>query len=489
MDHPKPQTGSGCLTLFALPFCGAGLFSLFQAYKQFAEGPADWEKTTMLAIAGLVFSGAGFGMIGASRYGLAKAHETEQLKQTYPDSPWMWRAEWTTGRVPGSDRSTMLLAWAFAAFWNLISAPILFIFPEEFFDKGNKFALIGLLFPAVGAGLLVWAVRATLRWRKFGSSTFEMTTLPGVIGGPLRGTIHTALRRPPETGVQVQLNCIRRVVTRGRNGSTNETILWQEDYVAGAERLYAGERGITIPVEFRVPYDSLETSSEDSDNQILWRLQVAAAVAGIDYGTQFEVPVFKTAQSSAEPQPSSSFSILRNDPANAFDPANATIRVRPSALGGTEYYFGPARNLGAAIAMLFFTAIWAGAIWLMLHVGAPVFFPIIFGLLLLLFVLILADLLFQTTRVTVESGTVKIRNSTLGMGSAKEIPCAEVTEVKLGSSMQQQPTATQSGRMYYDLEIHRKYGKRVKAGNHIRNKREAEWLAAEMRRQIEAHQS
>jgi hypothetical protein len=69
---------------------------------------------------------------------------------------------------------------------------VLLIFPKEFFDKGNKLAVLGLLFPAVGAGLLVWAVRATLRWRKFGSSTFEMTTLPGVIGGPLRGTIHTA---------------------------------------------------------------------------------------------------------------------------------------------------------------------------------------------------------------------------------------------------------------------------------------------------------
>lgn len=443
----------------------------------------------MLAIAGVVFSGVGFGLIAFGRYGQGKVHETEQLKQTYPGTPWMWRTEWTTGRVPSTDRSTMFFVWVFAAFWNLISAPLLLMVPREFFDKGNKLALLGLLFPAVGAGLLVWAVRATLRWRKFGSSTFEMTTLPGVIGGPLRGMIHTGLRQAPEAGAQVQLNCIRRVVSRGRNGSTHESILWQEDYVASAERLYAGEQGITIPVEFRVPHDCLETNSEDQDNQVIWRLQSAAAVAGVDFDTQFEIPVFKTAQSSAAPQPDSGFSSVRNDPANAFDPATATVRVGPSALGGTEYYFGAARNLGSAISMLFFTLIWAGAIWLMVHLGAPILFPILFGLFLLIFLLILTDLLFETTRVIIESGSVKVRNSTLGITSGKEVPCAEITEVKLGSSMQQQPTATQAGRVYYDIEIHRKYGKRIKAGQHIRNKREAEWLAAEMRRQIEAYQS
>jgi hypothetical protein len=139
--------------------------------------------------------------------------------------------------------------------------------------------------------------------------------------------------------------------------------------------------------------------------------------------------------------------------------------------------------------MLFFTVIWVGSIWLMLHLGAPIFFPIIFGLFLLLFVFFLIDMLFGTTRVIIESGTVKIRNSTLGMGSAKDIPCAEIKEIKLGSGMQQQPTLTQAGHIYYDIEIHRKYGKLVKAGEHIRNKREAEWLAAEMRKQVDGYQS
>jgi hypothetical protein len=42
---------------------------------------------------------------------------------------------------------------------------IWFFLPAEL-AKGNRLALIGLIFPFVGVGLLVWAVRATLRWRK-----------------------------------------------------------------------------------------------------------------------------------------------------------------------------------------------------------------------------------------------------------------------------------------------------------------------------------
>ena len=50
--------------------------------------------------------------------------------------------------------------------------------------------------------------------------------------------------------------------------------------------------------------------------------------------------------------------------------------------------------------------------------------------------------------------------------------------------MQQSQTATQSAKAYYDIEIHRKFGKKVKAGRNIRNKREAEWIVEQMRRRI-----
>ena len=91
------------------------------------------------------------------------------------------------------------------------------------------------------------------------------------------------------------------------------------------------------------------------------------------------------------------------------------------------------------------------------------------------------DLWFSTTRVVIGAGKVKIRRSTLGVASTKEIPFSEIEEVKLSIGMQQSKTATQSAKAYYDIEIHRKFGKKVKAGRNIRNKREAEWIVEQMR--------
>ena len=174
-----------------MPFCATGLFALYQFANQLHEGSRDWEKTAGLGIAGLAFAGVGFGLVVMGRYGQAKLRERDQLKQLHPGTPWMWRRDWAEGRVNGSNRSTMIFAWAFAGIWNLISAPMLIFLPEEVLEKGNHLAALGALFPIVGVGLLYWAAKATLRWRKFGACSFEMTTLPGVIGGRVRGGVST----------------------------------------------------------------------------------------------------------------------------------------------------------------------------------------------------------------------------------------------------------------------------------------------------------
>ena len=63
-------------------------------------------------------------------------------------------------------------------------------------EQGNRLALIGLLFPVVGAGLLVAAVRATWRERKFGVSVLELFVAPGDLGRVIgrQGRTASALR-------------------------------------------------------------------------------------------------------------------------------------------------------------------------------------------------------------------------------------------------------------------------------------------------------
>ena len=354
----ETKTGAGCLTLFALPFAVVGVVTGYFAIKMLIAGPDDWQQVFLLSIFTVTFGGVGFGLMFAAQWGKRKIAEDERLRGLHPDEPWMWKSEWASGRIAGSSKETMWFAWGFGILWNLISCPTLIFLPEEI-EKGNHLAALGLIFPVVGVGLLWWAIRSTLRFRKFGTSTLQVETLPSVIGGTLRGTGHTRLQEKPAEGVKVSLRCVRRHESRGKNSSSSERMIWEDARTLGSEHLYRGREGIDVPIDFHIPFDNQSSDDSDQYNKIIWRVGASAEVAGVDYETKFEVPVFKTADSSEEAPKGDKFGFVSSSEPE-FDPKTAMVVVRPSALGGTEYYFGAAWNLGPAVGMTFFFLLFAG---------------------------------------------------------------------------------------------------------------------------------
>jgi hypothetical protein len=153
-----------------------------------------------------------------------------------------------------------------------------------------------LLFPAIGVLLLAGAVFALLRRRRYGVSVLELATLPAPVGRALAGMVRTKAVFDPAGGFVVRLECVRRTVTgSGKHRSTHETLRWSgERTIPGAT---ADARGIAIPVAVAIPPEAQATDGTNPRDRVLWRLQVSAAVDGIDFGTQFEVPVFRTAES------------------------------------------------------------------------------------------------------------------------------------------------------------------------------------------------
>ena len=86
----------------------------------------------------------------------------------------------------------------------------------------------------------------------------------------------------------------------GKNRSTSERILWTDEQQAGTGV------GDAVPVAFYIPNDCRETDSDNADNIVLWRLKVTAKEPGVDDAAQFEVPVFKVAETPEQIQPSGS---------------------------------------------------------------------------------------------------------------------------------------------------------------------------------------
>ena len=337
---------------------------------------------------------------------------------------------------------------------------------RESMAKGNHLALIALLFPAVGLGLLVWALRATARFRRYGVSTLELATLPAPVGHALEGLVRTPRELRPPDGFQVTLRCIRRVTRgSGRNRSTSETTLWQEERRVPAT-------GVGVPIAFPIPADAVPSDPGRGGDRVLWRLDVAADVPGVDYASSFEVPVFRTAASDqprtpAETAAADAFAL----PADYRQPATSRIQVSTTRRG-TEIYYPRARNPGMAGGLTAFTALWVGATWLAAALDAPLVFPLVFGAFGLLLAAFVLDAWLTVTRVTVGDGRVAVASGWLAPSREKVVTAGEMSDVttRIG--------AQAGGTVYYDVMVMTTAGKRVAAGRGIRDKREAEWLAA-----------
>jgi hypothetical protein len=454
----------GCGVLFLLPFAGFGVFAAVKAMGAAQAG--DWGQAGYGAIFALVFGGVGFGGLVGLAAGRRRLIQAEALKARNPDAPWLWRADWAQGRITDSSRTEMWTAWAFTAFWNLVSFPGAVLGGWHAVQAGNRLAWLAFLFPAVGVGLLAWAVRATLRYRRYGTSRLDLSTLPGAVGHVLEGTVRTPSDIRPAGGFQVSLSCIRRETTgTGKSRSTTERVLWQEE-----RRSMGGAGG--LPVAFAIPHDASPCDASDPDNRVLWRLRVTGDVPGVDYAASFEVPVFRTSATDAPlTDEDRAVAAATQVPADYRQPAGSRIRVSATARG-TEISFPPGRNPAFAAGITVFTAIWIGAIVLTLVLHAPILFPIVFGAFGVVLVYLMLDAWLGVTRVMVGEGKVTVATGWLSPRRERTLRASEVAGVsaRIGSQSGTTP--------YYDIAIETTAGNRIPAGGTVRDKREAEWLAA-----------
>ena len=72
--------GAGCLTIFALPFCGIGLWLACDVVNRLTRGVEDWQQFAMVAMGVLAFGGSGFGLLIWSRIAARKLAEESRLK-------------------------------------------------------------------------------------------------------------------------------------------------------------------------------------------------------------------------------------------------------------------------------------------------------------------------------------------------------------------------------------------------------------------------
>ncbi|MGE9292021.1 MAG: hypothetical protein ACQKBW_00275, partial [Puniceicoccales bacterium] len=325
---PQGKLPAVFMILFGMLFAGASVLIISEADE---KGP---EEAMMVFIMGSIFIVVGMGISLTGIYLFKKALKQTKLKERHQDEPWMTNETWASGRIKDGSISGCIFLIIFATVWNTISwAALIAIYTDEKNqEEAAKYFI--LLFPFTGLIIAVIAVYQLLRWMKFGTSVFEMAEVPGVIGGSLGGVIKAKAGIRPRTGVHLSLKSIhRRVTGSGKNRTTHDNTLWETEQVISQDSIQVTGRHSFIPVLFDIPYDCEQTHKISGSEEYLWSMKASAKMDGIDYGSSFTVPVFKTKDSRQDAPKSQPYAEATSPIPDTEIFKEAGIQVRSTASG------------------------------------------------------------------------------------------------------------------------------------------------------------
>jgi len=388
------------------------------------------------------------------------------LRTAHPDQPWLWRADWAAGEIHSSPKVKAIFFLLLTIFWNFCTFSALASLRSNVDPDRSKITAWLMLFPLIGIGLLLTAMRALLQWRLYGESTFQLKLVPGTIGGALEGVIRSSHSLPPMRPVKLHLTCINSV--RGGDGKITDLPIWSDQLEVTTDG--AG----VIPVAIYIPPGCRPTATEPLDDRVSWKLIVSATANPVSYRAKFEVPIFATSETSARASDADELRAQRDARVNAFQPPEKSrIRVALAADGSTEVFFLAFRNPAVALALLGFLVLWIGLTIILFKDHAPLIFRIAWPFSDVLIGIWVLSLLFGSTSVHARNGDLTIVWRLLGIPLwSRHLSLSEIDDIRSGSG-------TSAGNtVYRRIQIHRAGNAAISFGDGIADSIEADWIAS-----------
>jgi hypothetical protein len=333
--------------------------------------------------------------------------------------------------------------------------------PHAPLARDNQLAWIALLFPVVGLFLLIWAIRQTLNWRRFGTTLLQMDPFPGALGGDVGGAVELRLAYNPKYRFRVTLTCQHAYTRRTNDG--NETVReakWQDEQLAEVQ---PGMHGTRLRFLFQPPADLPESSAGD-DSWYEWDVQISASLPGTDFERGWKVPVF----TNAGPQTTRAPIERHRFEADSQGLLDTVVRIRATG-AGLEIYYPYLRHPGLASGALVTGGGFLGFAWLfhaaagddgIAHLFTGLF--TMFGILILLWGLYL---LGNSLRITAGRQGLRAVRGLFGLQFARRVAAEEITAIEKAIGMQ--ASRGNQARAYYRIEVHTGDGRSLTAGSGI----------------------
>lgn len=437
------------------------------ATESIIDRDVRWGLVGFKSIFALVFGGVGLGLI---IYVFRSRPAKDPADPAYKDAPWFANDDWQSATIRSGSKTAMYVSWGFAAFWNLISAPLPFVVYGEVVDKQNYVALVGLLFPLIGAGLIVWAVRRQREWTRFGPTPVTLDPFPGSIGGNVGGTIDIRLPYASANAFKMTLTAVESYVSgSGKNRSRREKARWQDTVIAHTEPSAEGTR---VLFRFDVPGGlSGSDAVQDNDRYHIWRLNLTSELPGADLDRDFEIPVYPTGELS-ESLPEQVLDRAR-DAQESIDDRSIRERLNiTQSMSGKTVLYPAGRNLASSIGGVLVGAIFTGAGWFLVTSEGERVFGSIFGGVGALIAVGSLYMVLNSLQVTLQGMTITTVRRVLGLPVRRQTVRSDaVTRFSKDSR-----TQTQSGNthvMHYSIFLHDNAGQKICVGEGFKGENEA----------------
>ncbi|MBA2431507.1 MAG: hypothetical protein H0V56_05255 [Chthoniobacterales bacterium] len=379
---------------------------------------------------------------------MSSATDDDDEQRARADEPWLARPDWAAGHILPKGGSWWAIV-IIASVWNAACLVVGFLaFPHlrERIASGEYLFLLLLIFPLLGLGLLINAVRSVVNARRLGRMWLELKTVPASVGQFLGGVIHSDKEMNLKEGVRLTLTCLKETLSTGRNSKgqaitqLTDTPEWSETQVLDRELLEEDRTRTVLPVYFRIPRDAPATKPRVGEQGYHWQLEVAfekAVRANLLSSVTFEVPVFETAASqqpfsgpAAAADPLAEF---KSDQPLRETPEAQGVRIAPSRRGGTVFTFQApdvVRGTGCSVALVVMMLLAAGVTWHLWRPEQAIGGAWAAGFVFLLLALAFSYIRWGVNRLTLDIGEAEYEHTLFGLGVRKKFDPALIASVQ-----------------------------------------------------------
>lgn len=470
------RAAGACITIFMLPFAAAGIAMMALGIREFRRGQPTTQWVIPLLF-GAVFVTFAAGFVAISFAAMRNATRDVVARAQNPEQPWRWRKDWVDGVIVDRSGPAAAFILIFAIIWNALSFPIVLLMFRNGAFAAQRAAYVVLIFPVIGAFLMATAIYQMLRRHKYGVSRLMLDHMPLAPGSTFRGDVDVRLQDSPENGFQVRLTCVHRLTTgSGKSRSTNETILWAEEKVVSSGAAMRSPVGTRVPLTFTIPADARPSDERLPNDEIVWRVSVAAEVPGIDYAATFEVPVFATGDTPHAPM---QFAVATAAAASWAPSRESRIAIEPLAEGGEEIRVSTRAKGGEVIGLFLFALIWYGVIAIMIAQGVVLFSLIFIAFGSFVLLAILDNFLGRTIIRASRDALLIRRRYPFGLKFDRRVTPADIESITSNLALSSQTAASM-----YNVDVTVRGGAHLNAARAIRERSDAEMLAARLLRDI-----